>query len=90
MLLPAIEREFTAEDESRKRGKGAEGTLGTGDSSLRPRLVEALLRHPISELACRGAHVLALTAKGQLWAWGRNEDGQLGAAQATAPRRQSE
>jgi thioester reductase-like protein len=27
MLLPAIEREFTAEDESRKRGKGAEGTL---------------------------------------------------------------
>ena len=33
-------------------GKGDDGTLGTGEpgSSLRPRLVEALLRHPISEV----------------------------------------
>lgn len=33
---------------------------------------------PIEQMTCRGAHVLALTERGQLWAWGRNEDGQLG------------
>ena len=36
-------------------------------------------------MKCRGHHVLALTSKGQLWAWGRNEDGQLGYAKAKTP-----
>jgi alpha-tubulin suppressor-like RCC1 family protein len=54
--------------------------LGIGERGTvaRPRLVTALLRHPIAQLACRGAHVLALDASGQVWAWGRNDDGQLG------------
>ena len=34
---------------------------------LKPRLVERLLRYPVDALACRGSHVLALTAKGQVW-----------------------
>eukprot|EP00965_Chrysotila_dentata_P218503 6190612-Pleurochrysis_carterae.AAC.1 len=36
--------------------QGEDGTLGTGERSsvTKPRLVEALLRHPISKLACRG------------------------------------
>ena len=61
-------------------GKGEDGTLGIGERStaLKPRLVEGLLRQPIAQMTCRGAHVLALTERGQLWAWGRNEDGQLG------------
>ena len=70
-------------------GKGEDGTLGLGDRStvLTPRLVEAVLRQPIAEMTCRGAHVLALTEKGQLWAWGRNEDGQLGTRRTVqAPR----
>ena len=61
-------------------GKGDDGQLGIGERGTvaRPRLVTALLRHPIAQLACRGAHVLALDAAGQVWAWGRNDDGQLG------------
>ena len=65
-------------------GKGDDGTLGSGDlvTTMRPRLIEPLLRHEIASLACRGAHVLALTASGSVWAWGRNEDGQLGVQRA--------
>ena len=61
-------------------GKGEDGTLGIGERGtvMKPRLVTALLRHPISLIACRGAHVLALDTRGHLWAWGRNDDGQLG------------
>ena len=61
-------------------GKGEDGTLGIGDRGtvMKPRLVTALLRHPISLIACRGAHVLALDTAGHVWAWGRNDDGQLG------------
>ena len=66
-------------------GKGDDGTLGIGERStaLKPRLIEGLLRQPIAQMTCRGAHVLALTERGQLWAWGRNDDGQLG-TRATA------
>ncbi|KAL1528475.1 hypothetical protein AB1Y20_009819 [Prymnesium parvum] len=61
-------------------GKGEYGTLGTGErrTALRPRLVERLVRHPIAALAIRGSHVLALEENGQTWAWGKNDDGQLG------------
>ncbi len=67
-------------------GKGEDGALGIGDraTAMTPRLVETLLRQPIAQLKCRGAHVLALTARGQLWAWGRNEDGQLGYTKAAS------
>lgn len=39
-------------------GKGEDGTLGIGERGtvMKPRLVEALMRHPISAMACRGAH----------------------------------
>lgn len=69
-------------------GKGEDGQLGIGERStaMTPRLVESLLRQPIAQLKCRGAHVLALTARGQLWAWGRNEDGQLGYNKAAGGR----
>lgn len=29
-------------------------------------------------IACGGHHMMALTQKGELWGWGRNEEGQLG------------
>ncbi|KAL1519450.1 hypothetical protein AB1Y20_022972 [Prymnesium parvum] len=63
-------------------GKGEDGTLGTGvrGTAMRPRLVERLLRHPICAMAIRGSHVLALEADGQVWAWGKNDDCQLGQA----------
>jgi AGZA family xanthine/uracil permease-like MFS transporter len=61
-------------------GKGEDGTLGIGDRStaIKPTIIGGLLRHPMKQLMIRGAHVLALTERGQTWAWGRNEDGQLG------------
>lgn len=64
-------------------GKGDDGALGSGDrgTTMRPRLIEPLLRHRVRHLACRGSHVLTLTRSGSVWAWGRNEDGQLGVAQ---------
>lgn len=61
-------------------GKGDDGTLGIGERGtvMKPRLVEGLLGKRIATMACRGGHVLALTERGQLWAWGRNDDGQCG------------
>ena len=49
-------------------GKGEDGALGIGDRStaMTPRLVETLLRQPIAQMTCRGAHVLALTERGQV------------------------
>ena len=74
-------------------GKGHDGALGTGEraSALKPRLVEGLLRYKISKMAIRGAHVLALTERA-FWAWGRNEDGQLGTRTGSgdAPQRPRE
>lgn len=71
-------------------GKGDDGQLGIGERGTvaKPRLVTALLRHPIAKLACRGAHVLALDAAGQVWAWGRNDDGQLGVSRSAGDDRE--
>ena len=71
-------------------GKGDDGQLGIGERGtvVKPRLVTALLRHPIAQLACRGAHVLALDASGQVWAWGRNDDGQLGVSRGAGDDRE--
>jgi alpha-tubulin suppressor-like RCC1 family protein len=67
-------------------GKGEDGALGSGDraTAMTPRLIESLQRQPIAQIKCRGAHVLALTARGQLWAWGRDEDGQLGSTKTAS------
>ena len=67
-------------------GKGEDGALGSGDraTAMTPRLIESLQRQPIAQIKCRGVHVLALTARGQLWAWGRDEDGQLGSTKTAS------
>ena len=71
-------------------GKGEDGQLGLGERGtvVKPRLVTALLRHPVALLACRGAHVLALDTTGQVWAWGRNDDGQLGVSRGVGDDRE--
>lgn len=45
-----------------------------------PRLVEALRDEEIIQVATNSCakHVLALTAKGQVYSWGKNNEGQLG------------
>ena len=65
-------------------GRGNEGQLGLGD--LRPRAVPTLMKAlgdkqagtTVLQAACGGAHTLALCDNGEVYAWGLNEEGQLG------------
>jgi alpha-tubulin suppressor-like RCC1 family protein len=61
-------------------GNGNFGQLGTGFKlNLKrndPEKVEGL--HPVTEISCGWNHSVVSTVGGQLWAWGRNQFGQLG------------
>lgn len=61
-------------------GENKYGQLGFGDfvSSATPKPVPTLMCRPVVSLCCGAAHTLARTATGLLWAWGCNENGQLG------------
>ncbi|XP_015440518.1 PREDICTED: RCC1 and BTB domain-containing protein 1-like [Dufourea novaeangliae] len=62
-------------------GNNRSGCLGTGDtqSTLYPRIVQALCLKDIKTFACgSGPHVLALTNKGEVYSWGCNRYSQLG------------
>lgn len=47
---------------------GEDGQLGHGDrtSLTKPRLVEALSEKHITQISCKGSHVLALTENGKV------------------------
>jgi hypothetical protein len=65
-------------------GRGNEGQLGLGD--FRPRAVPALLKAlgdkaagtTVLQVQCGGAHTLVLCDNGDVYAWGSNDDMQLG------------
>eukprot|EP00163_Fabomonas_tropica_P003533 TRINITY_DN1302_c0_g1_i2.p1 TRINITY_DN1302_c0_g1~~TRINITY_DN1302_c0_g1_i2.p1 ORF type:complete len:2219 (+),score=807.59 TRINITY_DN1302_c0_g1_i2:52-6657(+) len=61
-------------------GWGEDGRLGHGveDNELTPRMVETLRGERVVQVACGGHHTLALTDRGDLYAWGWGEDGKLG------------
>ena len=60
-------------------GKNDYGQLGNGSSKTRkrPRIVKGLL-DKVASISVGEYHVLALTEKGQLLAWGTDSNGQLG------------
>ncbi|XP_019433360.1 PREDICTED: ultraviolet-B receptor UVR8 [Lupinus angustifolius] len=61
-------------------GAGTEGQLGTNklqDEHL-PQLIHQPSLSSVSDLACGGAHVIALTSGGKVMSWGRGNSGQLG------------
>ncbi|KAM3854789.1 serine/threonine-protein kinase Nek8 isoform 2-T2 [Vipera latastei] len=61
-------------------GSGSSGCLGHGalvDVS-QPKIVEALLGYEITQAACGASHVLALSSEGEVFAWGRGDNGRLG------------
>ncbi|KAL0271844.1 UNVERIFIED_CONTAM: hypothetical protein PYX00_008810 [Menopon gallinae] len=61
-------------------GEGSFGCLGHGDwtNAHRPKLIEKLLSVDITTISCGAQHILALSAEGIMYAWGRGQDGQLG------------
>ncbi|GMH42814.1 hypothetical protein BSKO_10733 [Bryopsis sp. KO-2023] len=62
-------------------GNGDFGRLGMGSdlsSVLVPKLCDALAGFNIKQVACGGAHTVALADSGEVWTFGLNADGQLG------------
>lgn len=61
-------------------GQGMFGLLGHGGalSTETPTLIKALSDKVIKDIACGEAHSLALTQQGEVYAWGRGYEGQLG------------
>lgn len=60
-------------------GQNADGQLGVGNeipNSPKPILVSETMR--FKSIAANERHSLALDTNGKLWAWGRNDSGQLG------------
>lgn len=61
-------------------GRGEDGQLGLGDTSdqYRPVLVDALQERRIVQIACGSGHTVVLTDEGEVFTWGRGDDGRLG------------
>ncbi|MCP3057741.1 hypothetical protein LXT21_03005 [Myxococcus sp. K38C18041901] len=68
-------------------GQNAEGQLGRGQSSAAPQPTPLPLALPtlVRDVAAGAGHSLALDESGRVWAWGRNNRGQVGSAQTGAP-----
>lgn len=62
-------------------GNGQFGRLGHGwpcRSELAPRVCANLAHHDVDQVACGGAHTVALAADGSVFTFGMNQQGQLG------------
>ena len=61
-------------------GWGQHGQLGLGhwNDELLPQPLHALARRAVKKLCLGGRHSIALCGEGTVYAWGRDDDGQLG------------
>nr|XP_034301900.1 E3 ubiquitin-protein ligase HERC2 isoform X4 [Crassostrea gigas] len=61
-------------------GKGDNYRLGHGteDHARHPKQIEALSSKKVKDIAIGSLHCMAITEDGELYGWGRNEQGQLG------------
>ena len=63
------------------RGKGDYHRLGHGDDGhqrIPRRIVGVLENEKIIDVACGSLHCVACTASGKVYAWGDNDEGQIG------------
>ena len=62
------------------RGKGDGNRLGHGneDHVRFPKVIESFSGKKIVDVAVGSVHCLAVTEDGEVYSWGRNEQGQLG------------
>lgn len=68
------------------RGKGDYYRLGHGSDShvRRPQKIVALRGVRITEIAAGSLHCIALSDRGDVYAWGDNDEGQVGDSTTTA------
>lgn len=61
-------------------GRGEDGQLGIGDTSDQdePAYVDALRGVGVRQIACGSGHTVVLTTDGEVYTWGRGDDGRLG------------
>mmetsp|Transcript_8791 Transcript_8791/g.26070 ORF Transcript_8791/g.26070 Transcript_8791/m.26070 type:complete len:173 (+) Transcript_8791:564-1082(+) len=61
-------------------GRGEDGQLGLGDTSDQdePEYVDALRGVGIRQIACGSGHTVVLSTEGEVYTWGRGDDGRLG------------
>jgi len=61
-------------------GRGEDGQLGIGDTSDQhePTFVDALREVGVSQIACGSGHTVVLSTDGEVYTWGRGDDGRLG------------
>lgn len=61
-------------------GRGEDGQLGLGDTSDQdePTYVDALRGVGVRQIACGSGHTVVLTTDGEVYTWGRGDDGRLG------------
>ena len=71
-------------------GSGARGVLGGGETGedFRGSVVPVMMKDPlarqsVTQISAGFEHVMALTMVGRGYAWGRNDDGQLGCGRRT-------
>ena len=63
------------------RGKGDYFRLGHGDDShqrVPKRVMGELAREKVVDIACGSLHCTVCTASGKVFAWGDNDEGQIG------------
>ena len=61
-------------------GRGEDGQLGLGDTSDQdePTYVDALRGVGVRQIACGSGHTVVLSTEGEVYTWGRGDDGRLG------------
>jgi Regulator of chromosome condensation (RCC1) repeat len=61
-------------------GRGEDGQLGLGDTSDQdePTYVDSLRGVGVRQIACGSGHTVVLSTEGEVYTWGRGDDGRLG------------